>query len=138
MLKSERGANMKYVYPTIFEPEDGLYNVTFPDLPNCYTCGDDLADALFMAEDALGGWLSRAEENGVEIPAASSDKSIVHGENATVTLVLADTDAYRRAHAEKAVKKTLTIPQWLNTAAENRHINFSQVLQDALRHQLGI
>lgn len=129
---------MKYVFPAVFEPEDGLYNVTFPDLPDCYTCGDDLADALYMAEDALGGWLSRAEERGAEIPAASTGKGIVPPPDGIVTLILADTDAYRRNHSEKAVKKTLTIPQWLNTAAENRHINFSQVLQDALRHQLGL
>lgn len=129
---------MKYVYPAVFEPEDGLYNVTFPDLPACYTCGDDLTDALFMAEDALGGWLSRAEENGAAIPAASTLSAIPHGPEAVVSLVLADTEAYRRAHSEKAVKKTLTIPQWLNTAAENRNINFSQTLQDALRSQLGV
>jgi predicted RNase H-like HicB family nuclease len=129
---------MKYVYPAVFEPEDGLYNVTFPDLPNCYTCGDDLADAMYMAEDALGGWLSRAEENGADIPDASTNKSIALAPDAFVTLILADTDAYRRNHSEKAVKKTLTIPQWLNTAAEKRNINFSQVLQDALRRQLGL
>lgn len=129
---------MKYVYPAVFEPEDGLYNVTFPDLPNCYTCGDDLADAMYMAEDALGGWLSRAEENGADIPEASTNKSIALAPDAIVTLILADTDAYRRNHSEKAVKKTLTIPQWLNTAAEKRNINFSQVLQDALRRQLEL
>ena len=129
---------MKYVYPAVFEPEDGLYNVTFPDLPNCYTCGDDLADAMYMAEDALGGWLSRAEENGADIPDASTNKSIALAPDAIVTLILADTEAYRRNHSEKAVKKTLTIPQWLNTAAEKRNINFSQVLQDALRRQLGL
>ncbi len=129
---------MKYVYPAVFEPEDGLYNVTFPDLPNCYTCGDDLADAMYMAEDALGGWLSRAEENGADIPDASTNKSIALAPDAIVTLILADTEAYRRNHSEKAVKKTLTIPQWLNNAAEKRNINFSQVLQDALRRQLGL
>lgn len=45
----------KYVFPAVFELEDGLYNVLFPDLPGCYTCGNDLADALYMAEDALAG-----------------------------------------------------------------------------------
>lgn len=127
----------KYVFPAIFEPEDGLYNVSFPDLPGCYTCGDDLADAMHMAEDALGGYLSRAEEKGEEIPAASSMDAVERPQSGFVTLILTDTDAYRRVHSSRAVKKTLTIPEWLNTAAEERSVNFSQVLQEALKQQLG-
>lgn len=126
----------RYVYPAVFEPEDGLYNVSFPDIPECYTCGDDLADAMRMAEDALCGWLSRAEELAKEIPAAS-DVHVSVADGAFVTLILADTDAYRRTHSNKAVKKTLTIPSWLNEAAEVRGVNFSKVLQDALCEQLG-
>ena len=127
---------MKYVYPVLLEPEDGLYNVSFPDLPGCYTCGDDLADALFMAEDVLGGWLSRAEEKGEAIPSASASVPVPEG--CTVSLILSDTEAYRRLHSEKAVKKTLSIPSWLNEAAEARSINFSQVLQEGLKARLGI
>lgn len=126
----------KYVYPAVFEVEEGMYNVSFPDLPNCYTCGDNLADAMYMAGDALGGWLSRAEEKGEAIPGAS-DLTSVEAEGATVSLVLADTEAYRRTHSSKAVKKTLSIPSWLNEAAELRGVNFSKVLQDALCEQLG-
>lgn len=126
----------KYVYPAVFEPEDGMYNVSFPDIPGCYTCGDNLADALYMAEDALGGWLSRAEEKGNDIPAASMLND-VQANGGMVTLILSDTDAYRRAHSTKAVKKTLSIPSWLNEAAEARSVNFSKVLQDALCDQLG-
>ncbi len=127
---------MKYVYPAIFTPEDGLYNVDFPDLPGCYTCGDDLADALYMAADVLGGFLSLAEELGDFIPAAS--ESIEIPEGSTFSMVLADTEQYRRLHSEKAVRKTLTIPSWLNEAAEARSINFSQVLQEALRAKLSL
>lgn len=126
----------KYVYPAIFEPEDGLYNVSFPDLPDCYTCGDDLTNALFMAEDALSGYLARAEEMRREIPAASAPGTISAPERCTVTLVLADTEAFRRRTSTKAVKKTLTIPSWLNEKAEAQHVNFSQVLQQALISQL--
>jgi len=128
----------KYVFAAILEREDGLYNVSFPDLPSCYTCGDDLKDAMMMAEDALGGWLSRAEEKGEAIPEATDVAKVSAPEGGIVTLVLADTDAYRRMHAEKAIKKTLTIPAWLNEAAEARAINFSQVLQEALRQRLGV
>ena len=127
----------KYVYTAILESEDGLYNVSFPDLPGCYTCGDDLSDALRMAEDALGGWLSRAEEKGAEIPIASAFVSVQCPDGAIRTLIPADTDAYRRIHSNRAVKKTLTIPSWLNEAAEKHGVNFSQALQEALKRQLG-
>lgn len=129
---------MKYVYPAVFTPEDGLYNVTFPDLPDCYTCGDDLADALHMANDALCLWLSRSEELGRAIPPSSSASSCEAPEGSTVSLILADTEQYRRLHSERAVRKTLTIPSWLNEAAEARSVNFSQVLQEALREKLSL
>ena len=128
----------KYVFPAVFEPEDGMYNITFPDLDGCYTCGDDLADAMAMAEDVLGGWLSRAEEQGAAIPKASVPSDISVSADCFVTLVLADTLEYRRKHSNKAVKKTLTIPSWLNDAAEAHAINFSKVLQDALCEKLSL
>lgn len=128
----------KYVFPAVFEPEDGMYNVTFPDLDGCYTCGDDLTDAMAMAEDVLGGWLSRAEEQGNAIPEASAHSDINISAGCFATLVLADTAEYRRKHSNKAVKKTLTIPSWLNDAAEARAVNFSKVLQDALCEKLSL
>ncbi len=129
---------MRYVYPAVFEPEDGMYNVTFPDLPDCYTSGDDLTDAMFMAQDVLADVLADREEQNEIIPEPSnvSDLSVPFG--GTAALVAADTDAWRRAHSQKAVKKTLTIPQWLDVAAQVRGINFSQVLQEALRARLGV
>lgn len=128
----------RYVYPAIFESEDGMYNVSFPDLDGCYTCGDDLADAMVMAEDVLGGWLSRAEENGVTIPNASQTSDVDVPSDCFASLVLADTAEYRRKHSNKAVKKTLSIPSWLNDAAEAHAINFSKVLQDALCEKLSL
>lgn len=128
----------KYVYPAIFEAEDGLYNVSFPDIPDCYTCGDDLADAMFMAEDALSGYLARAEEMHREIPQATALSEIHPGNASCVSLVLADTDDFRRRTSTKAVKKTLTIPSWMNEAAEAQSINFSALLQEALRQKLGL
>lgn len=126
----------QYVFPAIFEPEDGMYNVSFPDLPSCYTCGDNLTDAMRMADDALCGWLSRAEEMGEAIPTASDVSALPRPSDAIATLILADTDAYRRTHSNRAVKKTLSIPSWLNEAAEAQGVNFSQVLQDALKQRL--
>ena len=126
-----------YLYPAIFEEEEGKYNVTFPDLPDCYTCGDDLKDAMMMAQDILADVLADHEEIGEPIPAPSPAETVSVPDGCLCSLVFADTDAWRRAHDTKAVKKTLSIPQWLNTAAEARGVNFSQVLQDALRTQLG-
>lgn len=86
----------KYVYPAIFEPEDGMYNVSFPDIPDCYTCGNDLADAVHMAENALSGYLARAEEMKREIPSASMISAVQAGKDCIVSLVLADTEEFRR------------------------------------------
>lgn len=128
----------KYVFPAIFEEESGMYNVAFPDLPGCYTCGENLPEAMAMAGDVLGGWLSRAEENGLEIPTASDISALYSNDIAFASFVLCDTDEYRRKHSDKAVKKTLTIPSWLNEVAEANSVNFSRVLQDALCVQLGL
>lgn len=128
---------MKYVYPAIFTPlPSGEYDVRIPDLPGCITSGQDLADAIEMAEDAVAMWLCDAENNHEQIP-APSDK-IPAKEPQFVSLVVADTDAYRKENDNRAVKKTLSIPNWLNSKAENANINFSQTLQNALIKQLGI
>jgi antitoxin HicB len=128
---------MKYVYPAIFTPlPSGEYDVRIPDLPGCITCGQDLADAIEMAEDAVAMWLCDAEDNHEQIP-APSDK-LQAKEPQFVSLVVADTDAYRKENDNRAVKKTLSIPNWLNSKAEKANINFSQTLQNALIKQLGI
>ncbi len=87
---------MKYVYPAILTPEEHGYSVAFPDLPGCYTCGDDLPDALHMAEDALSGYLARAEEMRRAIPAPSRPDAVQVAEGELLTLVCADTEAFRR------------------------------------------
>lgn len=85
---------MRYVYTAILIPEDGgQYSVRFPEIPDCYTCGDDLADALYMAEDALSGWLAWQEDHGEVIPEPS--RKVHVPDNCLSTLVLADTDAFR-------------------------------------------
>lgn len=131
---------MKYIYPAIFTKDGEGYTVTFPDLEDVFTCGDSLAHALEMAEDVLPFMLKNYEDKAREIPKASAMHSI-HVENAKddfVTLISADTTAYRKKHNAKAVRKTLTIPEWLNEIAEEREINFSQVLQKALKEELQL
>ena len=110
----------------------------FPDIDGCFTCGDNLIDSLEMARDALALMLYEYEERGQIIPIPSEMKSINVKENEFVNLVVCDTLDYRKKHNNKAVKKTLTIPEWLNEAACAMDINFSQVLQEALLQKLNL
>lgn len=129
----------KYVYPAIFTKEDnGMYSVQFPDIAGCYTDGESLADALEMAQDALCLMMYSREEEGKNVPISSDIKTIAVNANEFVSLVSCDTLEYRKKYNNSAVKKTLTIPAWLNTIAENEGVNFSQVLQDALKTQLHV
>ena len=127
---------MKYVYPVILYPDDGKIGVTVPDLKGCHTFGDDIADALVMAKDAIEMWLWDAENSNESIPPASASLPVSDGE--MLTLVLADTDEWRKAHDNRAVKKTLTLPSWLNTQAEKANAPFSQILQQGLKEYLGV
>ena len=129
---------MRYVYPAIFTQEKNGYSVIFPDLEGCYTCGDDLEDAIYMAEDVLAFTLFDYEKTGLSVPAPGELNSIKTLENQFVNYIACDTIEYQRRHNNKAVKKTLSIPEWLNEIATARGINFSQVLQDALKSQLGL
>lgn len=121
----------KYVYPAIFTlAEEGGYLVNFPSLENCFTDGDTLAEAFENAEDALALMMCTLEDKGTpEAPVGIPVEAPEHGE---VHLIHCDTMEYRRLYQSRAIKKTLTIPAWLNTAAERHGINFSQVLQEAL------
>lgn len=131
--------NTKYVYPVIFTPEvDGGYSIIFPDLEGCFTCGDDLIDGMQMAEDVLALVLYGYEKEEREIPLASKRESIkLHGKE-FVNYVACDTMEYRKRYNNKAVKKTLSIPAWLNEKACSMNINFSQVLQEALMKKTGM
>ena len=131
----------KYIYPAIFTPEeDGGYSVRFPDVESCYTGSETLVGAMDMAKDVLCMMLYEMEEHQQAIPAASTvaeiQKQAENGE--FVSLISCDTIEYRRFYDNKAVKKTLTIPNWLNTVAERAGVNFSMVLQKALKEELNI
>lgn len=128
----------KYIYPAVFEKEGDQYSISFPDLPNCFTQGEDLQDALEMAQDALCLVLYHMEKDGKEIPAATDIKKIKVSDNVFVTLIDCDTFEYEKFYKSKAVKKTLTIPEWLNDMAVKENINFSNVLQNALMEQLNV
>ncbi len=129
----------KYAYPAIFTQEDsGMYSINFPDFKACFTQGDNLQDGLDMANDVLCLTLYDLEESNSKIPMPSNPLEITVDKNEFVTLVSCDTLVYRRYYDNKAVKKTLTVPAWLNAIAEREGINFSQTLQNALKEKLNI
>ncbi|MCD8119608.1 MAG: type II toxin-antitoxin system HicB family antitoxin [Lachnospiraceae bacterium] len=128
----------KYVYPAVFTPEEGgKFSVDFPDLDGCYTCGDNLGDAIVMAEDVLAFYLFDEEKAGHVIPEPSDAGSIHLNTGEFVNYITCDTIVYARMHDKKSVRKTVTIPGWLNEAAKKKNINFSQVLQQALMYEIG-
>ena len=130
---------MVYIYPAIFTPvQGGGYAIHFPDLPGTNSQGKDMANALYMARDALASWLDYLIDEKQPIPQASIPFTASLQPGQLVTLVDADMDAYRRRKNSKAVKKTLTIPAWLNEEAEAQKINFSAVLQESLKERLQI
>lgn len=126
---------MKLIYPAVFYPfsdNSGGYTIEFPDLPGCVTEGRNLEEAFEMATDAASGWVLDELEEGNPVPKASKYEDIKPRERGQVNTILLDMDAYADKYGEKAVRKNVTIPAWLNTFAEKQKINFSQVLQEAL------
>jgi len=131
----------KYLFPAVFDPgPDGSkgYTVTFPDLLGCITEGSDFSEAMLMAKDALEGFLYGMEEDGENIPSPSSPHQFSVPAGGCIAIIEAWTDIVRDEMENKAIKKTLTIPKWLNDAAEKEKVNFSQLLQYALKQRLGI
>lgn len=128
----------KLFYPAIFhKAEEGGFWVEFPDIPECMTQGDKMQQAYEMAVEALGLALVNRKEEKEEIP-VPSEIDRIQGEDGTLVIVEFDMQEYLRKHNSKAVKKTLSIPEWLNEEATAMGVNFSQVLQEALMSKLNI
>lgn len=127
----------KYIYPAIFIPEELGFSVLFPDLPGCHTQGDSLEDALDMAKDALSIYIFDLEEDNKQIPLPSNPAEI-KPDTGFVSLIEFNMLQYRKRYDKKAVKKTLTIPHWLNVIAEEANVNFSNILQNALKRELNL
>ena len=129
-------SSKKYVYPAQFvNEENGTVSVYFPDLEGCQTYDDTIEGAALMAKDALEGYLGVLLELNKELP-APSDIAEINAENGRIMMVVADV---KNIVAEnKPVKKTLSIPKWLDREATNAHINFSGVLKEALIERLNL
>lgn len=128
----------QYVYPAVFTEEDCGYSINFPDLKNCFTSAETLGEGIKMAKDVLCLTLYEMEQAGEAIPVPSALRDVVTEENEFVNYISCDTIEYRKFFDNKAVKKTLSIPSWLNDLAERADINFSATLQAALKQQLNI
>ncbi len=127
-----------YLYPAYFRRvAAGGYSVDFPDLPGCISAGVSLEEALFMAREALSLHLYGMTEDGDAIPTPSEPAGLPVEPGTFVAPVEGRPEMVGDKIRNRAVKKTLTIPYWLNEAAEDLHVNFSQVLQEALRERVS-
>lgn len=128
----------RYYYPAVFTYEEGQeIAVTFPDL-DVATSGENDDDALASARELLGCVLFGLEEDGEPIPPAASLQSVALAPNERTVLIDVYMPAVRMANVNRSVNRTVTLPAWLNAAALEKNVNFSQVLQLALMEQLGI
>ncbi len=123
---------MKVIYPALFTVEDDSYNVEFPDLEGCITYGDSLEEAICNAKEALSGYCGSILERGLNLPKASPINNI-HPETGFVSYIDAEP-----LFSNLSVKKTLTIPAWLNKRSEEVNAPYSKILQDGLMHYLKI
>lgn len=122
---------MILVYPAIFHQEDGAVWVEFPDLEGCQSYGDTIEECVLEAQEALSAYAESIIERDMKLPTPTNVKDIIVEDNDSfVMLVYSELKVYDKD--EKAVKKTLTIPQWLNDRAVKNNINFSETLQNAL------
>ncbi|WP_342409784.1 type II toxin-antitoxin system HicB family antitoxin [Paenibacillus sp. FSL R10-2778] len=129
-----------YRYWALLDTADEGISVRFPDLPGCLTSSDTAEEAHAAAREALEGFMYVMEQDNDPIPSPSVLGDIL--KQADPTEAACEVQVYmptvRDAMEAKAVKKTLTVPKWLNDEAEKQHLNFSQVLQEGLKRSLGI
>ncbi|MEG1287594.1 MAG: type II toxin-antitoxin system HicB family antitoxin [Clostridium sp.] len=127
-----------YIFPAIFSfNEDGI-SIEFPDLPGCLTCGSTIEEATKNAKQCMGLHLYGMEQDVDLIPEPTPVNKIDHTEDEIFMLIEIYMPLHREAIENQSVKKTLTIPRWLNNLAEQNSINFSQVLQMALKDKLHL
>lgn len=128
---------MRSAYPVVISKSDDGYFVTIPDF-EINTQGEDVADAMVMARDAIELMGITFEDDGKPLPKPGTVKAEKEFDDDIITLVDVDFTAYRKKLDDRAVRKNCTIPYWLNVEAEKSNVNFSRVLQDALMEKLHV
>jgi len=127
-----------YIFPCVFIYKDDGISIYFPDLDGCVSFGENEQQAFHNAKEALTLHLYGMEQDNEPIPNASMIKDVALDENEQALFIEAFMPAFRAKQANKFIKKTLTIPEWLNILAEKNDINFSQLLQSALKERLHL
>ncbi len=128
-----------YKYPAVFSPDGDGWTVRFPDLDNCFTSADTVEEAIIEAQAVLQDCMYFREEQKDEIPRPTPLEKITLEEGSFVQAVVAVMPPVRRAWSRKAVKKTLTIPAWMEEELRKREdVNVSLILQEALKKELKI
>lgn len=123
----------KYIYPAVFHPnDDGSFTITYPDLPGCISEGKSLENAMYMAQDALKQWLEVALEHEMPFSTASEVNAVPHDGAEFVSLICAE------IRDARAVRRTVSLPKWLDDQAAVSGLSLSRVLQDALKERLNV
>lgn len=130
---------LNLTYLAVLEPgEDGSYSVSFPDLPGCFSYGDDLEDARKMAEEAASLHVYGMEQDGEPIPKPSKTLSKDYTEGNVIMPITLHPDLYRAKRENERVKTNTTLPAWLKRIAEEKKVNYSRLLEGALIDYLGL
>lgn len=127
-----------YIYPIKVREEDTVFLITFPDFPDLMTDTTDESEIIRSAQEALSLCIMDNENQGIENPEPSKEGAIVLEEGERIIFVHLWMPYFRNINKEIYVKKTLTIPQWLDLLAKEKNINFSAVLVSGLKQELGI
>lgn len=127
-----------YLYYAVFDVADDGISITFPDLDGAFTSGSDMHEALYMAKDLLAGWLVNAEDDKEEFPKASNINEIELSDGEIVVPIEVNLKLERERFDNELVKKTLTIPKYLNSLGVSAGINFSQLLSESLEKKLEL
>ena len=123
----------EYVYPAIFHPnEDGSFTITYPDLPGCISEGKSLGNAMYMAQSALTQWIEYLTDKKQDVPVASALGCLETAPGEFINLVRADIKDGR------AVKRTVSIPKWMDDKVTEAGLSLSRILQDALKDRLNV
>lgn len=129
---------MKYLYPAVFSYEGNRVLAQFPDLDGCSADGADEKEAFEKAEDALNHELMSLENRSEDIPSSTAIRNLKIPAHGFFSMIAADTIAYRKKMDTRTVRKSVSIPSWLNYIAIQHNINFSNLLQNALRRELQV
>lgn len=126
------------IYYAMFDFADNGINVVFPDLNNAATFGENMHEALYMAKDLLAGWLIDAEDEKQAFPSPTDHRSLSVAAGNLLIPIEVDLSFYRKKFESKPIKKTLTIPKYLNDLGNEAGINFSATLTEALKEKLEV